>query len=86
VTLPAVIPDQLDVLLKHDEDAEIYINGVLAATASGFNDVYAAIPMSTAARATLKPGIAVIAAHCRNTVGGQGIDIGIAQHAPATHP
>ncbi len=80
VTLPAAIPDQLDVLLKHDEDAEIYINGILAASASGFNDAYAAIPMSAAARAALRPGVAIIAAHCRNTVGGQGIDVGIARH------
>lgn len=80
VTLPAAIPDKLDILLKHDEDAEIYVNGVLAATASGYNDTYASIPMSDAARASVRPGVMVIAAHCRNTVGGQGIDIGITRH------
>ncbi len=80
ITLPAVIPVKLDILLKHDEDAEVYINGVLAASASGYNDVYAPIPMNDEARALLKPGANVIAAHCRNTVGGQGIDIGISKH------
>ncbi len=77
-SLPATIPAQLNLLVKHDEDAEIYINGVLAATVPGYNSDYTAVPMSEAARATLKPGQNTFAVHVHQTIGGQGIDLGIA--------
>ena len=78
-TLPAAIPAKLDVLAEHDEDVEVYVNGVLAASATGFTGDYARLPMSDTGRATLKPGPNVLAVHCRQTVGGQVIDVGIAQ-------
>ena len=79
VTLPADIPAKLVVLARHDDDAEIYINGVLAASEAGYKNDYARLPMSEAARATLTPGKNIIAVHCHQTVGGQVIDVGIAQ-------
>jgi hypothetical protein len=82
------IPAPLNLLLKHDEDAEVYINGILAGKAAGYVDDYAIVPMSPEAQASLKAGRNVIAAHCHNTVGGQGIDVGIAKAAqpPASPP
>ena len=77
-TLPNVIPAKLNLLVKHDEDAEIYINGVLAATVPGYDGDYKTVPMSEAARAALKPGVNTWAIHVHQTVGGQGIDVGIA--------
>ncbi len=77
VTLPADIPAKLNVLARHDEDVEIYVNGVLAASATGYTDDYVALPMSDAGRAALKPGANVIAVHCHQTTGGQGVDVGI---------
>ena len=79
VTLPADIPAKLSVIARHDEDVEIYVNGVLAASATGYTDDYAALPMSDAARATLKPGANVIAVHCHQTTGGQSVDVGIVE-------
>ncbi|MBV9848430.1 MAG: glycoside hydrolase family 2 [Armatimonadetes bacterium] len=79
VTLPAVIPARLDVLALHDEDVEVYVNGVLAASATGYNGGYVRLPMSDAARAALHPGPNLIAVHCRQTIGGQVIDVGIVQ-------
>ncbi len=79
VTLPADIPARLVVLAEHDEDVEVYVNGVLAASAAGYTGDYARLPMSDAARAALKPGANVIAVHCRQTAGGQVIDVGITQ-------
>ena len=78
-TAATPIPAKLNLLLKHDEDAEIYINGVLAAKVTGYNGDYQPFPLSEAARAALHPGKNLLAAHCHNTIGGQGIDVGLTQ-------
>jgi hypothetical protein len=77
-TLPQAIPAKLNLLVKHDEEAQIYLNGVLAASVTGYNDSYAPVPMSVEARAALRPGQNVIAVHVHQTIGGQSIDVGIA--------
>ena len=78
--LPAAIPPKLVVLLLHDEDAEVYVNGVLAVSAPGYTGSYVELPMSKAAQAAIKPGTAnVLAVHCHQTVGDQVIDVGIVQ-------
>ena len=79
VTLPAAPPARLDVVVKHDEDVEVFVNGVPAASQAGYNGEYVRLPMAEAARAALRPGLNVIAVHCRQTTGGQVIDVGIAQ-------
>lgn len=82
--LPAgPIPANLQLSIFHDEDAEIYINGVLAAKVGGFNGKYEPEEIAAAARATLKPGENVIAIHCHQTGGGQYIDAGLVSVTPA---
>ena len=71
------IPAKLNLLIKHDEDAEVYINGVLAAKVTEYVGDYKTVPMNPAARDALKAGTNVFAVHCHNTIGGQGIDVGI---------
>ncbi len=80
-TLPEKLDlDRLQLLVYHDEDVEIYINGVLAASEGGFVNSYDPMDISAAARKQLKPGAKfVIAAHCHQTVGGQGVDVGIVE-------
>jgi hypothetical protein len=63
--------------LSLDDDAEVYINGIPAATATGYTSDYQMLPMSAAANATLKPTGDVMAVHCHQVSGGQYVDAGI---------
>jgi hypothetical protein len=77
VDLPAQNYDELQAWLHHDEDAEVYINGVLAIKASGFITGYDNFPLTPRGKAALKPGKNLIALHCHQTIGGQYIDFGL---------
>ncbi|MFT3786235.1 MAG: glycoside hydrolase family 2 TIM barrel-domain containing protein [Tepidisphaeraceae bacterium] len=80
-TLKNVKPEQVDALLLsmyHDEDAQVFINGVPAGQARGFAARYESRPLREPARKALKlDGENVIAVHCHQTEGGQYIDVGI---------
>jgi hypothetical protein len=69
--------DDLVLLVHHDEDVEIYLNGVLAAKAPGITTDYEELSLTPAGRAALKPGKNLMAVHCKQTKGGQYIDVGI---------
>ena len=58
---------------------EIYVNGVLGGTDPGFNNSYIPIEIRHNAAELLKPGAKVtLSVHCHQTVGGQGVDVGLA--------
>ncbi len=82
-----MVPDKryatLQFRLHHDEDAEVYINGVLAGTFGGYSTEYEEVPMTAAGRAALKSGKNMLAVHCKQTEGGQYFDVGIVEVLPA---
>ena len=69
--------DSLAFFLHHDEDAEIYLNGSLAAAETGWTSEYELVEIGKKARVAIRNGENVIAVHCRQTGGGQYIDVGI---------
>ncbi len=79
VELPAGRLDKLKLLLHHDEDAEVYINGVLAVSAAGFISDYDVVELTPQGRTALRPGKNLIAVQCRQTNGGQYIDLGFVE-------
>jgi hypothetical protein len=77
-TMPEGHFENLQFYVFHDEDVEIYVNGVLAATEGGYVTSYEPLEINPAARAILQPGAQItLAAHCHQTVGGQDIDVGL---------
>lgn len=74
-------PDELAKLtlrIYYDEDTEFYINGVLAFSATGYITDYKNVAISDAARAAINPhGTNTLAAHTKQTAGGQFIDIAL---------
>jgi len=79
-TMPAGNYKNLKFYVDHDEDVEIYVNGTLAGSESGFTTGYVPLEILPAARALLQPGAQInLAVHCHQTEGGQIIDVGLAE-------
>ena len=65
--------------IYHDEDVEVYIDGVMAGSAQGYTSDYETLSLTPQARTALKAGKHVMAIHCRQTSGGQYIDAGLVE-------
>ncbi|MDB5342996.1 MAG: Beta-galactosidase [Schlesneria sp.] len=68
---------ELRFYVHHDEDCEIYLNGVLAAKMTGWTTDYRSFRMTPESIATLKAGPNLLAVHCLQKSGGQYIDVGL---------
>ena len=75
--LPDTIPDRIILRMHHDEEATVYLNGILAANASGYSVYYNTTEVLPAAQKALHPGKNVIAIHYNQTKSGQYIDAGL---------
>jgi len=63
-------------LVHHDEDVELFVDGTRVLAARGYTTDYEYAPVDAAARALLTPGRHVLAVSCKQTGGGQFIDVG----------
>lgn len=68
-------------LIHHDEDADVYLDGKLLASLSGYTTGYVLIPVTVAS--PVAPGKHTLAVRCRQTGGGQYIDVGLAVVVPS---
>jgi len=64
-------------LIRHDEDAEVYINGLLVAKLEGYTSSYVRAGLDEKAQRVLRVGSNCLAVHCTQTTGGQYIDVGL---------
>ncbi len=69
--------DELSLRVHHDEDAEIYINGTLVNSLRRHSTEYGPAPVASDVKSALKAGTNVVAVHCKQTAGGQYIDVGV---------
>jgi hypothetical protein len=81
---------QLALKIHHDEDAEVYLNGVKVADLPRWTQGYTEIPLPREGVRALHPGRNVMAIHCRQNTGGQYIDAGLVEYvtqgAEKEHP
>lgn len=68
---------QLQWMVHHDEDLEIYVNGQLVEKRPGYLTKYQLIPLSKAAKDALRAGNNRLAIHCHQEKGGQYVDVGL---------
>ncbi len=64
-------------VVHHDDDAEVYINGTLVAKLPSYVGDYENLDLNPEALKALKQGKNMIAVHCHQKSGGQFIDVGI---------
>ena len=76
------LKQRLALRVRHDEDATVYLNGQKVLELAGFNSGYGVEMLGDEATAALREGRNVIAVHCRQTTGGQYIDVGLSAVTP----
>ena len=79
IELPAAPMAAPQWCVHHDEDVEVFVDGKPALQLKRYTTSYQFVPVSAEAKALLTPGKHVLAVHCRQTGGGQYIDVGISE-------
>ncbi|OYP32168.1 glycoside hydrolase family 2 protein [Rhodopirellula sp. MGV] len=82
------VPARPAILIHHDEEAEIYINGELAVKVDGYTTKYELVTIPESKRSLLKTGENLLAVHCHQERGGQYIDAHVvdAENVPELPP
>jgi beta-galactosidase len=68
--------------LSHDDDVEVFVNGVLAFAQKGFITDYEIHLLNERASQALHTGKNAIAAHCHQIAGGQFLDVQVIKRIP----
>lgn len=76
--LAAVPEGELLLRLHHDEDVVVWVNGQRVFEAGGYTTAYQLERTGRRAQDVLRAGTNVLAVHCRQTRGGQYVDVGLA--------
>ena len=71
------IPDSLILEIHHDEDVDVFLNGGLIYEAKGYTTDYEPVVLDGKALDLLQTGKNVVAVHCRQSGGGQYIDLAL---------
>ena len=69
------IPRKPALLIHHDENAEVFINGTLVVALKGYTTKYQVIPIPEEDHRRIKLGRNTLAVHCSQKTGGQFIDV-----------
>jgi len=77
--LKSVPTGEIRLIMHHDEDVEVFLNGVLATKVPGWTTNYQRFRIAPESAAALKAGANTLAVHCKQTGGGQYIDVGLVQ-------
>jgi beta-galactosidase/beta-glucuronidase len=75
-------PTPTHLTIHHDEDAEVWIDGHKVITLTGYTTGYIRVELPEETRKKLGFGNHVIAVHCKQTSGGQYIDVGLCAIVP----
>jgi hypothetical protein len=71
------VPAATKLFVFHDDDVEVYINGVLAVSRKNWTTGFIVCDIAPAAMKALKKGKNIIAMHCNSMRGGQHLDVGL---------
>ncbi len=76
-TLHDSVPRDVRIMIHHDDDAEVYVNGVQSFRSRGYTTEYEEFDAHDETLKALIPGKNVLAVHCHQVRGGQYIDVGL---------
>ena len=77
ILIPKILIKNPHLRIHHDEDVEIYLDGKLLLKRTGYTTGYVLIPIPKEGGKLLTPGKHTLAVHCKQTGGGQFVDVGI---------
>lgn len=70
---------EIRLLIHHDEDTEVFINGQLVKSITGYSTEYGMVRLGPDAAKAFTAGENTLAVHCKQTGGGQYIDVGFVE-------
>jgi Domain of unknown function (DUF4965)/Domain of unknown function (DUF1793)/Domain of unknown function (DUF5127)/Domain of unknown function (DUF4964) len=76
-TINNVNVDRLFLKLYHDDNVEVYLNGVKIYSNVGWTSDFELIPLKDEVKNKLKKGVNLLAIHCANTAGAAWLDAGL---------